>query len=294
MNILRVVASVMVLLASPATTRAATLDYTDWGESAIVMLLWDLLYPEANVVSLGESSKAGIDQYALLIADDADEQDDAEKNVVLFECAMHAREWYAAENCFWLADYLVNNRNDPVVQELLEQVDVWIIPHTNPAGRDNDDPGLGDPTAYTWFCKGGANVGDDCASDADCPGVADGCYDSGWRGNAATSNCFAGIDLSRNWSSGWDNASTSCTSTDFTQFRGLNPFSTARDPQPAHLRPQSHDLHGRGRALERTEGRPSLETAARVRPRGFRTSCGASTTRRSAPGAIPTSRSRRT
>jgi hypothetical protein len=183
--------------------------------------------PEANVISLGESSKAGIDQYALLIADDADAQDDGEKNVVLFECAMHAREWYAAESCFWLADYLVNNRNDPVVQELLEQVDVWIIPHTNPAGRDNDDPGLGDPTAYTWFCKGGPNVGKDCASDADCPGIADGCYDQGWRGNAATSNCFAGTDLARNWSSGWNTASSSCTSSDFTTFRGNHPFSTA-------------------------------------------------------------------
>jgi len=237
MGFLRIVFPLALLVATPSA-RAAPLDYTHWAESGVVMLLWDLLYREANVVSLGESSTAGIDQFALLIADDARDQDDGEKNAVLFECGMHAREWYAAESCFWLADYLIDNRNDPLVEELLEHVDVWIIPHTNPAGRDNDDPGLGEPTAYTWFCSGGANAGLSCASDADCPGVANGCYDVGWRGNAATGSCYAGVDLARNWSSGWNDASPNCDSSDFRKFRGDAPFS---EPETRNLRSFVHN-----------------------------------------------------
>jgi hypothetical protein len=234
-----VLASVVALISCwGPQVEASTLDYTHWAESGLVMLLWDLLYREANVVWYGESSSPGVDQYALLIAEDADAQDDGEKNVVLFECGMHAREWYAAESCFWLADYLLDNRRDPLVEELLDHVDVWIIPHSNPAGRDEDDPALGDPTAYTWYCSGGSNAGDVCNTDSDCPGVANGCYQTGWRGNANTASCYAGVDLARNWSSGWNSASATCDPTDFRKFRGDAPFS---EPEARNLRTLVHN-----------------------------------------------------
>ena len=179
-------------------TAKSVMDYTHWAEGAIIMIAQDLFSSKANAISIGESSRDGISQLAIKYGLDPDQEDDATKNAVVFECGMHAREWYAAESCYWLMDYLYRHYQDEQVQELLSEVDVWIIPQSNPAGRDLDDPALGDPTEYTYVCKGGVDSGSTCDLDSDCS--------SGWRTNANKTSCDVGVDLARNFSSGWNSA----------------------------------------------------------------------------------------
>ncbi|MEO2122267.1 MAG: M14 family metallopeptidase, partial [bacterium] len=213
----------MIALAALPMTAKSAMDYTHWAEGAIIMIAQDLFSSKANAISIGESSRDGISQLAIKYGLDPDEEDDATKNAVLFECGMHAREWYAAESCYWLMDYLYRHYQDEQVQELLSEVDVWIIPQSNPAGRDLDDPALGDPTEYTYVCKGGVDSGSTCDLDSDCS--SGDCYSSGWRTNANKTSCDVGVDLARNFSSGWNSAAAICDTTEFMKFRGDDPFS---------------------------------------------------------------------
>jgi hypothetical protein len=217
----------IVAFSSIPMTAKAVMDYTHWAEGVIIMIAQDLFSSKANTINIGESSRDGIPQFAIKYGLDPDEQDDAGKNAVLFECGMHAREWYAAESCYWLMDYLYRHYKDEQVQELFSEVDVWIIPQSNPAGRDLDDPALGDPTEFTYVCEGGEDAGDTCDGDDDCDGD---CYKSGWRTNANKTSCDVGVDLARNFSSGWNDAAAICdttysSTTNFMKFRGDDPFS---------------------------------------------------------------------
>lgn len=79
------------------------------------------------------------------------------KPQVLFLATHHAREWVAAEMAMRLIRYLVNNYGkDNTVSNLLNSVEIWVIPVANPDGyeytftterlwrknlRDNDDDG---------------------------------------------------------------------------------------------------------------------------------------------------------
>jgi hypothetical protein len=66
--------------------------------------------------------------YALRISANAldSQEDNYQKNGILFECGMHAREWLGSESCLTLAEHLVAHRNDhaSAVPELLSYVDV--------------------------------------------------------------------------------------------------------------------------------------------------------------------------
>jgi hypothetical protein len=82
----------------------------------------------------------------------------------------------------------------------------------NPDGRAVDDSAGGDPTSY--WTNTVYHAGDS----------------AGWRDNAQPVNCAAiplgfnwGIDIARNFSTGWSGADPSCTS---NQFRGDAPFQT--------------------------------------------------------------------
>jgi hypothetical protein len=198
-----------IILGSVAAVHARQLDYRNWDEGTLAMMVQSAMYDEAKLYVIGESSIPGIYQTAMLISEDAEAEDGGTKNAVLFECGMHSREWFATESCYWLIDYLLRNRNTPEVQELLAQADVWVIPQTNPAGRDIDDLAGGDPTQFAYVCDIGTNAGDACAGDADCPGG--GCWKEGWRANADTSVCGVGVDPARNFSSGWSQAASLCT-----------------------------------------------------------------------------------
>jgi hypothetical protein len=141
--------------------------------------------------------------YALRVSASTDEtiEDDYRKNSILFECGTHAREWLTTESCLMLAEHLVDNaeNRNTSVPELLANVDVWIIPLTNPAGRILDDRDGGDPRQFSTEPNRG-----------------------GWRGNGDTRECEYGVDIARNFSTDWNSASSDCGS----KYRGFAPFST--------------------------------------------------------------------
>ena len=189
------------------------------------MILLSAISPDnAKIYVIGESSTPGIYQTAMLISENPAQEDRGLKNAVLFECGMHGREWYAAESCYWLIDHLLGNLGDPVVQELLDNVDVWVIPQSNPAGRSIDDLRWGDPTQFAYVCDAPANrIGDPCTFDTDCGAVGIGtCNANGWRANANRTTCGMGVDPARNFSSGWNSATSVCNS---GKDRGPSPFS---------------------------------------------------------------------
>lgn len=161
--------------------------------------------------------------YAIRISASTNEriQDDYSKNSILFKAGSHPREWLTTESCLTLAEYLVEHAEDEQsgVPVLLDGVDVWIIPLTNPAGRAIDDTHSGDPRFFSRDP-----------------------LDGGWRGNGDTLSCDHGVNVARNFSRGWSSVnSTDCTndpdgtnddpadgkdSDNPAQYRGFAPFST--------------------------------------------------------------------
>ena len=144
--------------------------------------------------------------YALRISADGDHlEDNYQKNAILFECGMHPREWLSIESCIRLAEHLVNSaggQRSPV-RALLSQVDVWIIPMSNPAGRYLDSPG-GDPTLFSTSPSS-----------------------KGWRGNGDTRLCNYGVNVARNFSRGFDDSHARPTCDRNNEYRGFAPFSTS-------------------------------------------------------------------
>lgn len=208
---------------TPRTDPPQQLDYRDWVEGAAGMYIESLATPNAKLYNLGETSLPGVFQYAIKFGSDAEKEDSGLKNAVLIECGMHGREWFAAESCYWFVDHLVRNRDTREIRALWDAVDIWILPQSNPAGREIDDLRDGDPTQYLHVCKGGSNEGDACTNDSECN--SSDCYGAGWRTNANTAHCTVGVDLARNFSSGWTAAAGLCNASEFMKFRGPHPFS---------------------------------------------------------------------
>jgi hypothetical protein len=198
----------LTALARPA--RAEPLRYRDWTVGTSVLIAQSILHDTAKVYNLGEAS-GGTFQAAMLISEDPDVEDSGTKNAVLFECGMHAREWYAAETCYWLIDYLLQRGDQALVREMLSHVDVWVTPQSNPGGRQIDDLMFGDPTRFAYVCTRGsaARMGMPCSGNSDC-GANGFCHTSGWRANADTTSCALGVDPARNFSSGWNDAAADC------------------------------------------------------------------------------------
>jgi hypothetical protein len=190
------------------------MDYHDVGEinSRLAQLDQASSYVERILIGYASDYKSNPTNpksfpiYALRVSANTidSREDNYQKNGILFECGMHAREWLGSESCLKLAEHLAANRtnDDTAVPELLSYVDVWIIPISNPAGRAIDDPFGGDPTQFY-----------------DLPPMED-----GWRGNADTRLCDIGVNPARNFSRGFNDASATvfCGKS----YRGFAPFST--------------------------------------------------------------------
>jgi len=211
-----IAATAMLLRTAPSH---AALDYRDWAEGTSVLIAQSILYGQAKLYTLGEVSDPTVFQVGMLISEDADVEDGGQKNALMIECGMHAREWYATEACYWVIDHLLRRRNSREVQELLRHVDVWVIPQSNPAGRNIDDLRGGDPARFARFCNSGIAKGNPCTSHSECPGSS--CNAKGWRNNANLSPSPLGVNLARNFSSGWDDADPNHT----LDYRGPTPFS---------------------------------------------------------------------
>ena len=242
------IATLSTISCIPSISPPEKLDYRDSVEGAAGMYIEDLASPNAKLYNLGETSLAGVPQYAIKFGTDPEIEDSGTKNSILIECGMHAREWFAAESCYWLVDHLIANRDEPEIQDLLESVDIWILPQSNPAGRQFDDLRGGDPTQFIHVCKGGSDEGEACTNNSDCN--SNDCYGAGWRTNANDSVCPVGVDLARNFSSGWGAAVDVCSDGSssahacegsnswFMKYRGPHPFS---EPETLNLRRFVHN-----------------------------------------------------
>ncbi len=198
-----------------ADSLTVLMDYHDVSETSSALLALDTSSSYVKRFTIGGSpnykSNPSVPKtfpiYALRISADTtdDQEDNPDKNGILFECAMHPREWLTTESCLELAEYLVAHRTDTSsgVPELLQYAEVWIIPITTTAGRYIDDPNGGDPTQF---------YADPPASD-------------GWRGNGDSRLCEWGVNVARNFSRGFndDGATVFCSSS----YRGFAPFSTS-------------------------------------------------------------------
>lgn len=104
----------------------------------------------------------------------------------------HAREHLSAEIPLMFAQYLMDNRNNSTIRNLLETRDIWIIPMVNPDGVEHDISG----SKYLWWRK---NRRDN----------KDGTF---------------GVDLNRNYGYHWNEGGSS-DDTDSDVYMGKDPFS---------------------------------------------------------------------
>lgn len=88
----------------------------------------------AKVVDIGTSWE-GRTIRAIKISDDPNMEDSTEEDI-LFTGMHHAREWISVEVPLRLAEYLVANYSDPMIQELIDNREIWIVPLTNPDGYE--------------------------------------------------------------------------------------------------------------------------------------------------------------
>ena len=211
-----------IIAALSLQAKTEIMDYRDWQEGRL-RLSQLAESGQLNIVRVGPSSYPGVDQYAVKISQLGTTEDDGQKNAILFECGMHAREWFAAESCYRLIDYLVMNRHNTPIRDLLSQVDVWVVPQSNPGGRMIDDLAYGDPNQFMRMCRTGRAAGEACASHAECPSSR--CYRRGWRPNANRDACPTGVDIARNFSAGWNKAGGVTCERKFQRYRGPAPFS---------------------------------------------------------------------
>ena len=156
---------------------------------------------------------------------------------IMFDGGIHAREWLASESLVELVQFLVEQSQIPNSQtsKVLQHVDVWVIPNSNPIGRIIDDPQGGD--ARRRF------------SDGPDPG--------GWRGNGDTRVSNQAVDLNRNFSVDWERANED---PDVKHWRGFAPFcasetATLRQFVQNHFIGMAVHLHSNSQdAITRRDG----------------------------------------
>jgi len=129
-------------------------------------------YPDlVTIVNLGKSYE-GKDLIALKLTSGT-----GTKSAIWFDGCIHAREWITTATVLYMANSLLSDFNrDPVVTNLLKNLEIWVMPVVNPDGYD-----------YTWTT------------------------DRMWRKTRspnAGSSCV-GTDPNRNWDFHWGEAGTS-------------------------------------------------------------------------------------
>ena len=165
---------------------AATLEYHTYAT-----LESDLYAMEASgvakVYSIGTSIE-GRDILAVKISDNPELEEG--EPAVLFPGCHHAREWISVEVPYYIAKYLVDNyATAPAIQALVDNGEIWIIPMVNPDGHQ-----------YSVT------------------------NNRLWRKNRRFNDTCYGVDLNRNYATGWGGAGSSGYECDET-YRGTEAFS---------------------------------------------------------------------
>lgn len=159
--------------------------FDDFKDYAAVDGYLDTLHAEApdiTAVTVVGQSLEGRDIRALEIGAPA-----SGKAAVMFTGTMHAREWLATMTTTCIADRFVRDYGtDPHVTELVDALDIYVIPIINPDGY-----------VHSWQS------------------------DRYWRKNRREGY---GVDLNRNWGHGWGGQGASTNPYDET-YRGAGPFS---------------------------------------------------------------------
>lgn len=204
------VAALLISLCFSEATAESLLDYHDYHEMADAL---KVLSRQANVIveDLGPSTLFAVEPpvtvpiLALRITGSERPRDNGDSRpAILFDGGIHAREWLTAESMIELAQFLASQSLVPEsrVARALEQVDVWIIPMSNPSGRLIDDQAKGDPRKC--YRADGPNAG-------------------GWRGNGDTRFGKYGIDVARNFSHDWQKANNDPSQ---KHWHGAAPFQS--------------------------------------------------------------------
>jgi carboxypeptidase A1 len=148
---------------------------------------WAADYPDlAEVIDVGDTIE-GRDIWGIRITGSGED-----KPAVLFDATQHAREWIAPMVAMYAVDYMLTQYGvDPEITELVDDVEIYLIPVVNPDGY-----------SYSWT------------------------NERYWRKNRRDnegSPCY-GVDPNRNWETGWGGGGSSgdpCSET----YRGTAPFS---------------------------------------------------------------------
>jgi carboxypeptidase T len=160
-------------LPAPKSAPPGSLDFTDYHDmDAVYAFIDSLEQMNPDIVKqydLGEAWQ-GDHVIAVKISDNVAENEQFEKGALFIGCH-HAREWISVEVPLYLALYLVENYGtDPDITELVDNLEIWIIPCLNPDGY-----------RYSW--EGHRS----------------------WRKNRRPGGMWYdwGVDLNRNYSVGW-------------------------------------------------------------------------------------------
>ncbi len=115
---------------------------------------------------------------------------DPAKPAVAINGGQHAREWISPASVMWAIDQLIRNYGtDPRITQQIDAVDWYFVPVVNPDGYH--------------LTHNGVRL---------------------WRKNRRNNGPNFGVDLNRNWSTGWGGAGSSVSSSSDT-YRGPFPFS---------------------------------------------------------------------
>ena len=144
---------------------------------------------------------------------------DSSKVGVFLYCQQHAREWATPLTCLETAERLLRNYAiDPLTKELVDNLDIFILPSSNPDGSHYSMHNFNNQrrTMTNWCVFGGLESDDPNAGNfwTTRPGVAGGA--PGPFNDSAARNAW-GVDLNRNNTfatlfDGYIGASTSCVS----------------------------------------------------------------------------------
>jgi len=103
------------------------------------------------------------------------------KNIVWFDGGIHAREWISPATVTWMLNAILEGykSKDPEIVQLVDGLEIYVLPLFNPDGYDFTFPASGKQTDRMWRKTRRPNTG-----------------------NTPPSNCI-GTDPNRNWNNHW-------------------------------------------------------------------------------------------